>query len=168
MSRPPSFTWTVGRNLSEQRRFRGVSQVVIGRLSQIPVISLALSEPARATATPAARVSAIMPVELNWSRYSGGTRHGRVGGPLKHPLQVIDLRDETAPNRRSRPPGTGCGHRSGRRGHPARGRSTPGPGLTLDERDRLVEWRPARTGVTHRDVLVPDRHATEEDEAVRG
>jgi hypothetical protein len=40
--------------------------------------------------------------------------------------------------------------------------------LTLDERDRLVERRPARTGVTHRDVLEPDRHAREEDEPVRG
>src|SRR5262245_4652972 len=40
--------------------------------------------------------------------------------------------------------------------------------LILDERDRLVERRPARTGVTHRDVLEPDRHATEEDEPVRG
>src|SRR5262245_61231746 len=39
--------------------------------------------------------------------------------------------------------------------------------LILDERDRLVERRPARTGVTHRDVLEPDRHATEEDEPVR-
>src|SRR5262245_28716070 len=40
--------------------------------------------------------------------------------------------------------------------------------LILDERDRLVERRPARMGVTHRDVLEPDRHATEEDEPVPG
>ena len=36
--------------------------------------------------------------------------------------------------------------------------------LILDERDRLVERCPARTGVTHRDVLETDRHAREEDE----
>ena len=41
-------------------------------------------------------------------------------------------------------------------------------GLTVDERDRLVERRPARTSGTHRDVLVADRHATKEDEPVRG
>src|SRR5215510_2645633 len=40
--------------------------------------------------------------------------------------------------------------------------------LTLDERDRLVERCPARMGVPHRDVLETDRHATEEDELVRG
>src|SRR5262249_48732510 len=40
--------------------------------------------------------------------------------------------------------------------------------LTLDEHDRLAERRPARMGITHRDVLEPDRHATEEDELVRG
>jgi hypothetical protein len=40
--------------------------------------------------------------------------------------------------------------------------------LTVDECDRFVEWRPARPNVTHRDVLVPNRHATEEDEPVRG
>src|SRR5215472_11635204 len=40
--------------------------------------------------------------------------------------------------------------------------------LTGDERDRLVERGPARTGVTHRAVFVPDRHAAEEDEPVRG
>lgn len=40
--------------------------------------------------------------------------------------------------------------------------------LTIDERDRLVERRPARTGVIYRDVLEPDRHATEEDELIRG
>ena len=40
--------------------------------------------------------------------------------------------------------------------------------LTVDECDRLVQRRPARPSVTHRDVLVPDRHATEEDEAVQG
>ena len=40
--------------------------------------------------------------------------------------------------------------------------------LTADERDRLLERCAARTGVTHRRVLVPDRHAAEEDEAVRG
>src|SRR5215470_2730147 len=39
---------------------------------------------------------------------------------------------------------------------------------TLDEHDRLAERRPARMGITHRDVLEPDRHATEEDELVRG
>lgn len=36
-----------------------------------------------------------------------------------------------------------------------------------DERDRLVEGRPARTDVGHRDVLEPDRHAAEQDELVR-
>ena|SRR6266404_3926188 len=40
--------------------------------------------------------------------------------------------------------------------------------LTGDERDRLVERGAARTGVTHRGVLVTDRHAAEEDEPVRG
>ena len=40
--------------------------------------------------------------------------------------------------------------------------------LTVDKCDRLVERRPARPNVTHRDVLVPDRHATKEDEPVRG
>ena len=39
---------------------------------------------------------------------------------------------------------------------------------TLDERDRLVERRPARTDVRHGGVLVPDRHATEVDELRRG
>ena len=39
--------------------------------------------------------------------------------------------------------------------------------LTADERDRLVERGAARTDVTHRGVLVPDRHAAEEDEPVR-
>src|SRR5262249_62431080 len=43
-----------------------------------------------------------------------------------------------------------------------------GLGLTLDERDRLVERRPARTDVRHRFVLVPDRHAAEEEELRRG
>src|SRR5262245_51148967 len=52
-------------------------------------------------------------------------------------------------------------------------KTTPDPfsfplGLTLDERDRLVERRPARTDVRHREVLVPDRHAAEEDELRRG
>jgi hypothetical protein len=41
-------------------------------------------------------------------------------------------------------------------------------GLTVDERDRLVERRPARACVTDRGVLVPDRHAAEKDEPVRG
>src|SRR4029079_711245 len=36
--------------------------------------------------------------------------------------------------------------------------------LVVDERDRLVERCPARTDVTHRGVLVPDRHPTEEDQ----
>ena len=40
--------------------------------------------------------------------------------------------------------------------------------LTGDERDRLVERGAARTDVSHRGVLVPDRHATEEDELVGG
>jgi hypothetical protein len=40
--------------------------------------------------------------------------------------------------------------------------------LTADERDRLVERGAARTGVTHRGVLVTDRHAAEEDEPVGG
>src|SRR5262252_6992137 len=40
--------------------------------------------------------------------------------------------------------------------------------LTADERDRLVERGAARTGVTHRGVLVPDRHAAEEDEPSEG
>ena len=39
--------------------------------------------------------------------------------------------------------------------------------LTGDERDRLVERGAARAGVTHRGVLVTDRHAAEEDELVR-
>src|SRR6516164_2724612 len=50
-------------------------------------------------------------------------------------------------------------------------RNVPASGseqLTADERDRLVERGAARTGVTHRGVLVPDRHAAEEDEPVRG
>lgn len=38
--------------------------------------------------------------------------------------------------------------------------------LPLDESDRLVERRTARTDVTHRDVLEPDRHAAEEHEVV--
>src|SRR5262249_59797275 len=42
------------------------------------------------------------------------------------------------------------------------------PGLTLDERDRLVERRPAGTDIRHRNVLVPDGHAAEEDELRRG
>jgi len=41
-------------------------------------------------------------------------------------------------------------------------------GLTADERDSLVERGAARTGGTHREVLVPDRHAAEEDEPLRG
>jgi hypothetical protein len=45
-------------------------------------------------------------------------------------------------------------------------RSVRGP--TLDERDRLVERRPARADVINRAVLEPDRHATEEDELRRG
>jgi hypothetical protein len=40
--------------------------------------------------------------------------------------------------------------------------------LTADELDRLVERGAARTGVTHRGVLVSNRHAAEEDEPVRG
>ena len=40
--------------------------------------------------------------------------------------------------------------------------------LTADERDRLAERGPAGAGVTHRGVLVPYRHAAEEDEPVRG
>ena len=40
--------------------------------------------------------------------------------------------------------------------------------LTGDELDRLGEGGAARTGVTHRGVLVPDRHTAEEDEPVRG
>src|SRR5262249_35068638 len=40
--------------------------------------------------------------------------------------------------------------------------------LTVDECDRLVERRPARPSVTHRDVLIPDRHATEEDDSSGG
>src|SRR5262244_3883806 len=40
--------------------------------------------------------------------------------------------------------------------------------LPADERDRLVERGAARTGVPNRGVLVPDRHAAEEDEPVRG
>jgi hypothetical protein len=41
-------------------------------------------------------------------------------------------------------------------------------GVIPDECDRLVERRPARPSVTHRDVLVNDRHATEEDVPVPG
>ena len=40
--------------------------------------------------------------------------------------------------------------------------------LTGDERDRLVERGAARTDVSYRGVLVPDRHAAEEDELVGG
>src|SRR5262245_37688175 len=40
--------------------------------------------------------------------------------------------------------------------------------LTLRERNRLLEWRPGRVGVTHRNVLKPDQHAAEEYEPVRG
>src|SRR5215469_15098477 len=40
--------------------------------------------------------------------------------------------------------------------------------LTGDELDRLVKGSAARTGVTHRGVLVPDRHTAEEDEPFRG
>jgi hypothetical protein len=40
--------------------------------------------------------------------------------------------------------------------------------LTVDERDRLVERGAARTDVTHRGVLVTDRHAAEEDAPIRG
>ena len=42
------------------------------------------------------------------------------------------------------------------------------PLLFLHERDRLVERSPAGTDVVHGDVLVPDRHATEQHEFVRG
>src|SRR5262245_23036246 len=58
----------------------------------------------------------------------------------------------------------------------ARPRATPakpcsgrrGVRLTLEERDRLVERRPARTGLIDRHVLVPDRHAAVEDEILPG
>ena len=40
--------------------------------------------------------------------------------------------------------------------------------LTVDERDRLAERGAASTGVTHRGVFVPDRHAAKEDEPLRG
>src|SRR6476620_12610842 len=41
-------------------------------------------------------------------------------------------------------------------------------GLILDESHRLIEWCPRVTDVAHCGVLVPDRHATEQDELVRG
>src|SRR5262249_40520993 len=81
------------------------------------------------------------------------------------------------------PPGA-AGCRAGRRSRPSPGRSAVGSSvlvqpveggaygagvrLAADELDRLVERGAARTGVTHRRVLVPDRHAAEEDEPVRG
>ena len=37
----------------------------------------------------------------------------------------------------------------------------------LDERDRLGERRPGRTDGTHRNVLEPNRRATEDDEPIR-
>ena len=40
--------------------------------------------------------------------------------------------------------------------------------LVADESHRLVERGAAGTGVSHRGVLVPDRHAAEEDEPIRG
>src|SRR5262249_53207518 len=40
--------------------------------------------------------------------------------------------------------------------------------LIVDERDRFIERRPARTDVTDRGILVADRHATEQDEPFRG
>ena len=54
-------------------------------------------------------------------------------------------------------------HRTPFDGHPPRSEQ-----LTADERDRLVERGPAGAGVTHRGVLVPDRHAAVEDVPVRG
>src|SRR5262249_5353313 len=42
------------------------------------------------------------------------------------------------------------------------------PRLTLGERDSLVDRRQACTDVRHRFVLVPDRHAAEEEELRRG
>src|SRR6516162_50068 len=56
-----------------------------------------------------------------------------------------------------------------RRTFPAEWSRLPGSEqLTGDELDRLVEGGAARTGVTHRGVLVPDRHTAEEDEPLRG
>src|SRR5215468_2139866 len=40
--------------------------------------------------------------------------------------------------------------------------------LSTDERDNLLERGAAPTGVTHRRVLVSDRHAAEEDGPIRG
>src|SRR6516162_2501949 len=40
--------------------------------------------------------------------------------------------------------------------------------LVLDEGDRVFERSPPRADVLHRDVLVPDRHATEQHELVWG
>jgi len=55
------------------------------------------------------------------------------------------------------------------RAFPAEWSQLPGSEqLTGDELDRLGEGGAARTGVTHRGVLVPDRHTAEEDEPVRG
>jgi helix-turn-helix protein len=40
-------------------------------------------------------------------------------------------------------------------------------GLTVDERDGLVEQRPPSPGAIRREVRMPDRHAAEEDEPIR-
>lgn len=47
------------------------------------------------------------------------------------------------------------------------GRAYAVANLSLDEGDRLVKRRTACAGVGRDDVLVPDRHAAEEDELVR-
>src|SRR5262249_27655891 len=58
-----------------------------------------------------------------------------------------------------------AGHSSPRSGGPRRAARSI-LWLTLDERDRLVERRSARTLGRYRDALVPDRHAAVEDEPV--
>src|SRR5262245_57306434 len=40
--------------------------------------------------------------------------------------------------------------------------------LVLNEADRFRQRGPARTDVLHRGILVPDRHAAEEHQLVRG
>jgi hypothetical protein len=57
----------------------------------------------------------------------------------------------------------------GWRPEPAEGARLPGgERLTAHERDGLAERGAARTSITNRGVLVPDRHAAEKDEPIRG
>lgn len=80
---------------------------------------------------------------------------GRTSGPPQ-PCRSLStaMRPPTAAARhprRARPHGRAC-----------RGR------LSLDERDGFLQQGAARTAVLHRGVLEPHRHATEEDEILRG